>query len=454
TSTEKSLEITRPEIYYGEKTDNYVIVNTKEQEFDYPKGDANVYSTYQGTGGVKVGSLLGKMLFAIKFNDLKILLTGYIDGQSRVMFNRNILERARAVAPFLAYDSDPYMVIDQGKLFWVLDAYTLSNKYPYSDPAGSGYTQYNYIRNSVKIVIDAYNGTMDFYIADSTDPIIKTYQKIFPTLFKPIAAMREGIKKHLRYPYDLFMIQANKYSAYHMQDPQVFYNQEDLWNIPKENYAGAEQPMEAYYSIMRLPNEKREEFLLMLPFTPNNKSNMISWMAARCDEKEYGKLIVYKFPKKKLIYGPMQIEARIDQETEISKQLSLWGQKGSRVLRGNLLAIPIEQSLIYVEPLYLEASEGELPELKRVIVSYNDKIAMEESLEEALQSVFSGKVSTSAAPETAAQKETFNVKKLAGQALQLYDQALGSLKSGNWNGFGESIHNLGAKLRDLESKAN
>lgn len=446
---EKGLEITRPEIYYGEKTDNYVIVNTKEQEFDYPKGDSNVYTTYKGKGGVQVGSLLGKLLFAVKFNDLKILLTGYINGQSRVMFNRNIKSRAKEIAPFLAYDSDPYLVTEQGRLCWVMDAYTISNLYPYSTPAGSGFTKFNYIRNSVKVVIDAYDGMVDFYISDTNDPIILTYQKIYPKLFKPIGSMPEGLRKHLRYPYDLFMVQAAKYAAYHMQDPQVFYNQEDLWNIPKENYAGSEQPMEAYYTIMRLPGKKSEEFILMLPFTPNNKSNMISWLAARCDGDKYGKLIVYKFPKKKLVYGPMQIEARIDQETEISKQLSLWGQKGSRVIRGNLLAIPIEESLLYVEPLYLEASEGELPELKRVIVAYKDRIAMEETLHGALQNIFSGKIrNVSQGQETAG---AASVSGLASEALNLYNEALGSLKSGNWNSFGSRIENLGETLRKLKN---
>jgi len=452
-SSEKDLNIDCPEIYYGEKTNNYVIVNTKEQEFDYPKGDSNVYTTYKGSGGVQINSLLGKLLFAIKFNDTKILLTGYIDGQSRVMFDRNIKKRVKQIAPFIAYDSDPYMVVNQGKLCWILDGYTLSNLFPYSEPAGQGYSKFNYIRNSVKVVIDAYDGMVDFYISDPKDPIIATYSKIFPKLFKPISEFPKGLKQHIRYPYDLFMVQAAKYSAYHMLDPQVFYNQEDLWSIPNENYAGSEQPMEAYYTIMRLPKEKKEEFLLMLPLTPNNKSNMIAWLAARCDGDNYGKLIVYKFPKDKLVYGPMQIEARIDQETEISKQLSLWGQKGSRVIRGNLLAIPIEESILYVEPLYLEASEGELPELKRVIVAYKDRIAMEETLNGALQNIFSGKIKTSSAVQTTAERVSGSLKSLADEALNLYNKALGSLKSGNWNSFGDRIENLGETLRRLKSRA-
>jgi len=447
-STDNNLKIDRPEIYYGEKTNNYVIVNTKEQEFDYPKGDTNVYATYKGKGGVKVNSLLGKLLFAIKFGDMKILLTGYIDNDSRFMFDRNIKTRVSKIAPFLAYDSDPYLVINDGKLCWILDGYTLSNLYPYSEPAG----RFNYIRNSVKVVIDAYDGMIDFYISDSTDPIIATYSKIFPKLFKPLSKLPEGLKQHLRYPYDLFMVQADKYATYHMQDPQVFYNQEDLWNLPKENYAGTEQAMEAYYTIMRLPKERKEEFLLMLPFTPNNKSNMIAWLAARCDGDNYGKLIVYKFPKDKLVYGPMQIEARIDQETEISKQLSLWGQKGSRVIRGNLLAIPIEESLLYVEPLYLEASAGELPELKRVIVAYQDRIAMEETLGGALQNIFSGKIRTTTSAGVPADVST-SLKGLASNALDLYNKAMGSLRQGNWNSFGQRIDSLGEALRKIKSRA-
>ncbi|NQT29366.1 MAG: UPF0182 family protein [Candidatus Saganbacteria bacterium] len=344
--TKTNLKIERPEIYYGEETDGYVIVNTKEKEFDYPKGDKNVYASYQGKGGVGIGSFLRRVAFAIKFSDLRILLTDYITANSRVMFERSIATRVRKIAPFLSYDRDPYVVISNGRMLWIQDAYTLSDLYPYSEPSGGRYTKFNYIRNSVKIVVDAYNGNVSFYVIDEKDPIIKTYQKIYPQLFKSFSEMPEDLVKHLRYPYDLFMIQANKYATFHMQSPQVFYNQEDLWNIPKEIYAGSEQTMDAYYIIMRLPEEKKEEFLLMLPFTPNDKDNMIAWMAGRSDVPNYGKLIVYKFPKEKLVYGPMQIEARIDQQTEISQQFTLWGQLGSSVIRGNLLAIPIDQSIL------------------------------------------------------------------------------------------------------------
>jgi uncharacterized membrane protein (UPF0182 family) len=446
-TTATTLKIDRPEIYYGEETDNYVIVNTTEKEFDYPKGDKNVYVSYQGKGGVRINSLLRRLAFTIKYSDLKILLTDYITSDSRIMFDRSIQNRVRKIAPFLSYDRDPYLVISSGKLYWIQDAYTISDLYPYSDPSGRGYNRFNYIRNSVKVVIDAYNGDISYYIVDEKDPIAKTYQKIYPALFKPLAEMPEDLKKHQRYPYDLFMIQAQKYSAFHMQNPQVFYNQEDLWNVPKEVYAGAEQAMDAYYIIMKVPGEKKEEFLLMLPFTPNDKDNMIAWLAARSDMPNYGKLLVYKFPKDKLIYGPMQIEARIDQQTEISQQFTLWGQVGSRVIRGNLLAIPIEESIIYVEPIYLEAATGELPELKRVIVAYGKNVAMAETLDSALSSVFAGRIVT-AKPKVEAPRY-FSPKELAKKALELYNKAQAKLKQGDFGSFGERLRELRKVLQDL-----
>lgn len=442
------LKIDRPEIYYWEETDNYVVVKTKEKEFDYPKGDKNVYSTYQGKGGVQISSFWRRLAFAINFSDMKILLTDYITNDSRIMFKRSIRERVRAIAPFLSYDSDPYLVISKGQLYWIQDAYTISNLYPYSDPTGTSYARFNYIRNSVKAVVNAYDGSVDFYVVDGSDPLAKTYQKIYPSLFKSFAEMPTDLKEHLRYPYDLFMVQSHKYATFHMTDPQVYYNQEDLWNIPKEVYAGNEQLMEAYYIIMKLPKEKREEFLLMLPFTPNNKDNMIAWLAGRSDMPNYGKLIVYKFPKDKLIYGPRQIEARIDQQTDISQQFTLWGQGGSRVIRGNLLAIPIKNSIVYVEPVYLEASSGELPQLKRIIVAYGKNVAMEETLDGALSQVFSGRVRTTVRREVKA--ETYlSPKALAKKALNVFNQAQGSLKQGNFSSFGEKLSELKKLLQDL-----
>ncbi len=442
-----ALKVKRPEIYYGEETNEYVIVKTSEQEFDYPKGDKNIYTTYQGNGGVQINSMLKKLAFAVKFSDLTIMLTDYITGDSRIMFDRNIHQRVRKIAPFLSYDRDPYMVISDGKLFWVQDAYTTSDLYPYSDPTGGGFSRFNYIRNSVKVVVNAYHGDVTFYVVDETDPIARTYQKIYPELFKAFAEMPRDFKDHLRYPEDLFKIQANKYAAFHMDDPQVFYNQEDLWNTPKEIYAGAEVAMVPYYIIMRLPQELREEFLLMLPFTPNNKDNMIAWLAGRSDMPNYGKLIVYKFPKDKLIYGPKQIEARIDQQTEISEQFTLWGQAGSRVIRGNLLAIPIEQSIVYVEPIYLEAASGSLPELKRVIAVYNNNVAMELTLDRALSSVFSGRVSSAVVREH--EPAGLSVKALAKKALSVYNQAQSKMRQGDWGAFGDRLRELGQVLNDL-----
>ncbi|MFH1826024.1 MAG: UPF0182 family protein [bacterium] len=445
--TKTNLKIDRPEIYYGEETDDYVIVNTAEQEFDYPKGDKNVYATYQGTGGIKLGSFFRKLAFAIKFSDLKMMLTNYISPDSRVMFDRNIRTRVRKIAPFLSYDRDPYLVITDGRMFWIQDAYTTSDLFPYSEPTGGGFQKFNYIRNSVKVVIDAYNGKVDFYLVDEADPIAKTYRKIYPQLFRPLAEMPEEIKAHLRYPYDMFVVQAQKYATFHMQDPEVFYNREDLWHLPKEIYGGSEQDMEAYYIIMKLPEEKREEFLLMFPFTPNNKDNMIAWLAGRSDQPNYGKLIVYKFSKDKLVYGPMQIEARIDQQTEISQQFTLWGQVGSSVIRGNLLAIPIEQSILYIEPIYLEASSGELPELKRVIAAYGKNVAMAETLDGALSAVFSGRVSSGGSSRP--MSTNLNTKELAKQALELYNQAQAQLKQGLFGDFGERLRELGETLRKL-----
>ncbi|MBC8393418.1 MAG: UPF0182 family protein, partial [Deltaproteobacteria bacterium] len=353
------LKVDRPEIYYGEKTNEYVLIRTSAKEFDFPKGDKNVYTSYQGKGGVPITSFIRRLVFAIEFLDPQILFTTYLGPESRIMYNRRIDWRVDTIAPFLAYDTDPYMVVSGGRLFWVQDAYTTSNMYPYSRRSKSRFKNrwLNYIRNSVKVVIDAYNGSVSYYMIDEKDPILKTYADIFPDLFRSFDEMPADLKKHIRYPKDLFEIQVNTYSKYHMQDVQVFYNQEDLWEPPDEMYGDNRQLMKPYYIIIKLPEEDKEEFLLMLPFTPSKKDNMIGWLSARCDLPHYGNLLVYKLSKDKLVYGPMQIEARVDQQTDISRELSLWDQKGSRVIRGNLLAIPVSDSFIYVEPIYLEAKQ-------------------------------------------------------------------------------------------------
>jgi uncharacterized membrane protein (UPF0182 family) len=487
-SFEPDLRVDRPEIYYGEKTGQYVLVRTKNQEFDYPKGDKNVYTFYEGTGGVPCGSLARRFLFAAEFLDPQILFTNYLTPQSRIMFKRRIDMRAGAIAPFLDYDADPYIVLSEGRLYWILDAYTTSNMYPYSSRSRGHFNKkaINYIRNSVKVVIDAYNGDIQFYLMDDKDPIAKTYATIFPDLFKSFEEMPDDLKRHIRYPKDLLKIQADTYRTYHMQDAQVFYNQEDLWQIPDELYGDTRQEMEPYYIIIKLPEGEKEEFLLMLPFTPSKKDNMIGWLAARSDLPHYGNLLVYKLPKDKLVYGPMQIEARVDQQTEISRELSLWGQRGSRVIRGNLLAIPVADTFIYVEPVYLEARQEEeekpaqqsqglrkfskrqkgqssfagrnddlkaasLPELKRVIAGFSDRIVMGRNLDEALRKV----LEIERLPVIS--RESFKPEippsdNLAAQALEHYERAKQYLRQGNWAGYGKELESLEGILKRLSEE--
>ncbi|MBU2574359.1 MAG: UPF0182 family protein [Elusimicrobia bacterium] len=442
------LKITRPEIYYGEAKGSYVIVKTRSKEFDYPSGDENIYTRYAGAGGVGIGGFLRKLLFAIHFREIKILFSGDITPESRILFHRNIQGRLSRAAPFLRYDQDPYMVISrEGKLHWIVDAYTTTDRYPYSESInGIG----NYIRNSVKVVVDAYNGSLAFYVSDESDPIVRTYGKIFPGVFKPISEMPEDLRSHIRYPQDLFSLQADIYGTYHMTDPQVFYNKEDLWKIPEKSFGNqVQKSMAPYYTIMKLASVgDREEFILMVPFTPARKENMIAWMAARCDAPNYGKLLVYNFPKQKLVYGPQQIESRIDQESEISKQLSLWNQGGSKVLRGSLLVIPIENSLIYVQPLYLEATGGGLPELKRVIVAYGNVIAMEENLEESLNRIFGGRAAMpgSGTPPSAGGP---GLKDLARQARERFEKAQSHLKRGDLAAYGNEIKEVERLIRKM-----
>ena len=450
-----NIRITRPEIYFGEQSNEYVFVKTKRPEFDYPVGDKNVYSRYEGKGGVPL-SFFRKVLYAIRFGAFTILLSDDITADSRVMYYRNIRERVSRIAPFIRFDGDPYLVISpEGRLLWYMDGYTVTNRYPYSEPVPR---LGNYIRNSVKVIVDAYDGTVAFYASDAADPILKTYGKIFPGVFRPLADMPPELQRHVRYPPGMLSIQARMYRAYHMQDPQVFYNKEDLWEIPRKPFQGGEQEMEPYYTIMRIPGEKKEEFILLLPFTPRNKDNMSAWMAARCDAPHYGKVIVYNFPKQKLVYGPRQIEARIDQDTEISKQISLWNQSGSQVIRGSLLAIPIEKSILYVESLYLAAAKGQLPELKRVIVAFGNAIAMEETLELALQRIFGGELmrekeiatvpAAVAATAPAVREQTG--RELAAEALGHYRKAQEFMRQGNWAAYGDALKKMEESLRKLE----
>jgi uncharacterized membrane protein (UPF0182 family) len=442
--------IQQPRIYYGEETDAYVIVKGSTPEFDYPNGKDNVYGTYDGTGGVAVGGIARRVLFAWYFQDLNILISRYITDDSRIMFRRTVQDRIRTIAPFLRLDHDPYVVISEGRLFWMQDAYTTSDYFPYAQPVPN--RELNYIRNSVKVVVDAYDGKVDFYLADPSDPVAATYQRIFPGLFRPLAVMPQELQKHIRYPEDLFLIQAQVFRAYHMDSPEVFYNREDLWQFPRQP-GGEAATMVPYYIIMRLPGEPQAEFFLMLPMVPTQRQNMIAWLAARCDPPDYGKLIVYEFPKDALVFGPFQIEAQINQNTEISRQLTLWNQQGSRVIRGHLIVIPIENSILYVSPLYLRAESGQLPELKRVIVAYGERVVMEETLVEALATLFkepAAAAAASPAPGASAGPAPAGTEAdRAREALSRYNRALEQLKTGDWGGFGAELDKLRSLLEEL-----
>jgi uncharacterized membrane protein (UPF0182 family) len=450
--TTAALKISRPEIYFGELANEYILVRTKSQELDYPAGDQNIYTTYQGRGGVSIGSYWRQILFSIHHATLRILLSQDLTAESRILYHRTVQERVKKIAPFVTFDRDAYLVIGQGgRLFWIIDGYTLSDRFPYSEPLRRQGT--NYIRNSVKAVVDAYNGSVDLYVSDPQDPLIQSFAKIFPNLLKPLDSMPEDLRAHIRYPQDLFAIQAHVYSTFHVQDPQVFYNKEDLLSIPRQVSDGREQDMEPYYTIMRLPGEAKEEFVLLLPFTPNRRDNMRSWLAARSDPPHYGKLIALDFPKAKLIYGPKQIDARIDQDTVISQQLTLWSQRGSQVIRGSLLAIPIEKSLLYVQPLYLAAEKGSLPELKRVIVAFGERIAMEETLEQSLQRIFGAKpvreptqLATALSPQVIKGDQP-----LARRALDHFQRSQEFLKQGNWAGYGDEMKKVESLLREMQN---
>ncbi|MDC0831699.1 hypothetical protein AY599_23120 [Leptolyngbya valderiana BDU 20041] len=460
-----SLDVEQPRIYYGEETETYIFTGTTTPEFDYPKGEENAFNNYDGKGGVPMGSWGRRLAYAFDRSSLKILISGYFDSNSRIHYHRQILDRIRTVAPFLRFDGDPYITLIDGKPQWIVEGYTISDRYPYSKPvvrsdnAASLLSQQNlrnivagevnYLRNSVKIAIDAYDGTMQFYVVDETDPVLQTYRNIFPDLFVERSAVSDTIASHFRYPLDLFAIQAQMYLSYHMDNPEVFYNREDLWRFPTEVYEGNQQTVQPYYIIMRLPEESQEEFVLILPFTPVNKDNTIAWMAGRSDGENYGRLLIYDFPKQKLVYGPSQIEARIDQNPTISQQLTLWSQEGSKVIRGDLLVIPIERSLLYVEPVYLRAERGELPELKRVVVAYDNEIVMEPTLEDALDAIFGEKAdapSETAPSPTGAAPEFSD---LAQQAQEAYDKAQDALQEGDWSSYGRYQRELGNLLQQL-----
>jgi uncharacterized membrane protein (UPF0182 family) len=436
------LTVNRPAVYYGEKTPGYRIVTTGIKEFDYPKGDQNVYTAYQGKGGLPLDSLWKRLLFAWTESDVNILLTSYLKPESRIQIWRDVRERVGTIAPFLRLDNDPYAVLSNGKLYWIQDAYTLSDHFPYSSPYTPGYGQeINYIRNSVKVVLDMYDGTVYFYVMDPGDPILSAYRRAFPGVFRGVGELSDDLRQHLRYPEDLFLIQADQYRTFHMTVPQVYYNQEDLWEFPNEKYTGQRIRMDPYYILMKLPGSGKLEYLLMMPFTPEGRDNMIAWMAAQCDSEDYGKMLVYQLPKEKLIYGPLQIEAMIDQNALISQQLSLWDQRGSRVIRGNLIVIPIENSFMYVEPVYLTAEGTNIPQLKRVIVVSGDKVVMEPTLDDSINTMFG-----TGRPQVAPGEMRLAPQEIT-QAKEQFEEVRKAMQKGDWEAFGKAMKDLGQLLK-------
>jgi uncharacterized protein len=411
-STVPGLNVTRPQIYFGERTDTDVYVKTRQQEFDYPQGADNSLTSYQGTGGIELGGFLRRLMIAFDRGDIgKLPFSDDINAQSRLLMRRNVRERVAALAPFLSFDQDPYIVLgEDGRLSWVMDAFTTSDSYPYSTKYALDENAINYMRNSVKVVIDAYDGTTTFYVFDDEDPILAGYRRIFPSLFKDAAAMPAGLRKHMRYPEQLFKLQAEVYGLYHMTDPAVFFNREDLWTVATETGSSkggeqAKQAMQPNFVLMKLPGEAGAEFVEILPFTPANRNNLIGWIAGRSDGANYGSSVVYDFPKTKLVDGPQQIESRIDQNAQLSGQLTLWNQQGSQVLRGSLLVIPSGKALLYAEPIYLQAQQSPMPELRLVVLALQDRLAYGPTFEAALASLFGGEVSSmssSEAPRAAA----------------------------------------------------
>lgn len=454
--SDSDLVIERPEIYFGESTDDYIIVNTDEMEFDYPEGSDNKQTMYEGEAGIELRGI-NRLLYAIREKNYKILVSSNINPDSRIVMYRNIMERVNKIAPFIEYDEDPYIVLDDGRLYWIIDGYTVSDKYPYSKPF-SEISDINYIRNSVKVVIDAYNGTTRYYVFDYNDPIIQTYKKIFPDLFIDGSEMPEGLLSHIRYPQTLFDIQSEVYRIYHVDNPMVFYNEEDLWDIAQEKYMSDAVQVESTHVMFKLPDEEDVEFLLTVPYTPKTKPNMTSFFVARNDGEDYGKLFLYKFPKGVTVDGPMMVESRIDQNTAISEEFTLWSQQGSRVLRGNMIIVPIENSLLYVEPIYLESdNENSLPEMKRVVVSFGDKIVMRESLEEALGDIFGTMEDIEEDlpiddVEDIEEKEEVEtgLQDLINRANDLFNKAKEASQSGNWADYGKYIEELEEVLRQME----
>ena len=459
-SDASALKVTRPEIYFGEMTNDYLLTGADDDEFDYPDGDNNKYTRYEGSAGIKL-NLFNRIMFSIREHSLKLLVSTNIKSDSKIIIYRNVAERLQKIMPYLSYENDPYMVTVNGKLYWIMDAYTTSNRYPYSEPYETdtdATSDTNYIRNSVKVVVDAYNGDTNYYVVDDNDAIAKTYQKIYPKLFKNFDEMPAALKAHIRYPNTMFGVQAEVYQRYHMNDVKVFYQNEDLWSIANETYGTKTQPMTPNYYILNLPGEKDAEFVNSIPFTPKDKRNMTGLLMARNDGKNYGKLVLFKLPKSRAIYGPEQMEAQIDQNTEISKEFSLWNSAGSKYTRGNMFVIPIEDSILYVEPVYLEATNSSIPEVKRVIVCYGDQIAYESNLADALDSLFGDGAGDGYSSGNANNKKTsssgssqsLSQSDLIKKAQDAYDNAQSALKDGNWAKYGDYMDNLREYLNKLK----
>jgi hypothetical protein len=447
-----SLRVTRPEIYFGELTDSWVFAHTRQREFDYPSGDENIFGSYEGSGGVRVGSFWRRLVLAAYLRSLKVLLSSDVTNDSRALYVRNIRQRARMALPFLIFDADPYIVIDgAGRLRWILDAYTATSRYPYAQPLANGI---NYMRNSVKVVIDAFDGTVTAYLADPADPLVRTFAKAFPGIFQSLDSMPADLRAHLRYPEDLFRVQSDMYATYHMAEPEIFYHREDQWQKPVLSQAAERADPFLRHIVMRLPEERQAEFIFMVPFTPRGKDNLASWMVARNDGERYGQLVVYRFPKQSLVFGPTQIVNRINQDTEIARQVALWDQGGSQVIRGNLLVIPIEESLIYVMPLYLRAQGGRIPELKRVVVAHQNRVVMEETLEEGLSRLFggggAGEPTRVAAASGTARPDDGRAADLARRAAESFRRAVEAQRAGDWARYGEELSRLEELLRQLQ----
>ncbi|PZV07135.1 MAG: UPF0182 family protein, partial [Leptolyngbya sp.] len=462
------VPLDQPRIYYGESTRNYIFTGANTDEFDYPEGDTNAAYRYTGAGGVPLNSLLRRLAYAYDLGNVRLLISNYFSAETRIHYHRVITDRVRQVAPFLTFDGDPYPALIDGRIKWILDGYTSSDRYPYSEPLNRRTdlvslvdsanplmrNGVNYIRDAVKVFVDAYDGSLEFYARDSEDPLLTTYSSIFPDVFKPMGEMPAGYREHLRYPQDIFTVQAQMYRAYHMENPEVFYNREDLWRFPEHVEDDVVTAMEPYYIIMKLPRLAQEEFLQILPFTPANRDNMIAWMAGGSDGDNYGRLLLYEFPKQELVFGPTQIEARISQTPEISEQLTLWSQQGSGVIRGTLLVIPVEQSLLYVQPIYLRADQGELPELRRVIVAYGDRVVMRETLDQSLDAIFGE--ARAPQPESSPAESTTslptNMADLIQAALESYENGQQALQQGDWQRYGEAQRQLESVLRQLDQQ--